>query len=107
MKDKKEIRWEIELCEKAVKSRTLMPVWIYDFIRSLLSSQKQSLKKKVEKMKKKQLYHWMNFGDIDGSEEFTQGVVENSKDAPMWADGHSAEYVYNEALSDILKLLEE
>ena len=55
--------------------------------------------------KKKTLWHWMDFGNED--REFSQGIVEDSKDAPQMADGSSCEFVYNAALSAVLTRIKQ
>ena len=79
---------------------------IIDFIASLLSDQKKQMIHKLEGMKKSKLYHWRNCGDIDGTDEFSEGMVGNYKDAPIVADGSSCEFVWNKALSDAIKEIE-
>lgn len=92
-----------KLCENGVDepmSRFYERVW--NFIESSLLSQKEELRKMVEGMKKKDLWHWMDFADNG----FAEGVCEY-KDAPKGVDGHTAEFVYNKALEDILENLKQ
>lgn len=53
---------------------------------------------------KKYLFHWMKFGDRD-DEGFSEGLVDSSDDAPEIADGHSAEFVWNECRKFMLENL--
>jgi hypothetical protein len=69
-----------------------------------LATFKAQVRKEIEELKKERLYHWRNYGDIDGSDEYSEGIVENYKDAPDVADGSSCEFVWNEALKDCLSI---
>lgn len=71
-------------------------------------TRRETLQRAVELVpqEKKYLFHWMKFGDRD-DEGFSEGLVDSSDDAPEIADGHSAEFVWNECRKFMLENLKK
>lgn len=78
-----------------------------DFIASQIEkTRRETLQRAIELVpqEKKYLFHWMKFGDMDDT-GFSEGLADSSDDAPEIADGHSAEFVWNECRKFMLENL--
>ena len=78
-----------------------------EVLEKVRKEERKQIIKKAEGMKKTHLYHWVSPEYEDKNENVLEGVVDNYKDAPFLADGMSCEFVWNKALSDIIKVIKE